>query len=85
MIEIDGSTFEGGGQMVRICIVLSQILEKECKMHSLRVNRNTPGANQVTVDVMKEFNQEIPKMGDLELFIKPVSNLTQKYVDGFRI
>lgn len=43
MIEIDGSTGEGGGQMLRTSLSLSMATGKAFRIHRLRANRNKPG------------------------------------------
>lgn len=44
-IIIDGSLFEGGGQMIRSSIALSIITKKDFRIHSIRKNRPNPGIN----------------------------------------
>ena len=44
-IVIDGSLYEGGGQMIRSSIALSIITQKDFRMHSIRKNRPNPGIN----------------------------------------
>lgn len=43
MIEIDGSTGEGGGQMLRTSLSLSMATGKPFRIHRLRANRKKPG------------------------------------------
>ncbi|MCA9068770.1 MAG: RNA 3'-phosphate cyclase, partial [Planctomycetaceae bacterium] len=43
MIEIDGSTGEGGGQMLRTSLALSMATGKPFRIHRLRANRKKPG------------------------------------------
>ncbi|VVB73241.1 RNA 3'-terminal phosphate cyclase [uncultured archaeon] len=42
-IEIDGSTEEGGGQILRISLALSSILGKPFRLHNIRAGRPNPG------------------------------------------
>ncbi len=42
-IEIDGSTGEGGGQMVRSSISLSIVTGKPVRIRNVRANRPKPG------------------------------------------
>ena len=42
-VVIDGSEEEGGGQMFRMSIALSQILAKPIQVINIRANRKPPG------------------------------------------
>jgi len=42
-VEIDGSTEEGGGQILRVSLALSCALSKPFKLHSIRSKRTKPG------------------------------------------
>ena len=46
-LEIDGSTLEGGGQVLRCCLSLAWLHEAPVRIHSIRAGRPKPGlANQ---------------------------------------
>ena len=70
-VEIDGSLHEGGGQMIRSSLALSQILHKGFRMHSIRKNRPSPGINNQLISVFSAFADKVPKVGDQEIYIYP--------------
>lgn len=63
-IVIDGSLYEGGGQMIRSSIALSIITHKDFRMHSIRKNRPNPGINNQLRSVFSAFTEKVPKVGD---------------------
>lgn len=63
-MEIDGSLFEGGGQMIRSSLALATIFNKGFRMHSIRKNRPKPGINNQLRSVFSAFTDKIPKVGE---------------------
>jgi len=43
MIDVDGSTGEGGGQILRMAVALSALTGKECRVSNIRAGRPKPG------------------------------------------
>ncbi len=70
-IVIDGSLYEGGGQMIRSSIALSIITHKDFRMHSIRKNRPNPGINNQLRSVFSAFTEKVPKVGDSEIYFYP--------------
>jgi len=63
-IEIDGSLFEGGGQMIRSSLALATILGKGFRMHSIRKNRPNPGINNQLKNVFSAFTTKTLNVGE---------------------
>jgi RNA 3'-terminal phosphate cyclase len=70
-ILIDGSLYEGGGQMIRSSIALSIITNKDFRMHSIRKNRPNPGINNQLRSVFSAFTEKTPKVGESEIYFYP--------------
>jgi RNA 3'-terminal phosphate cyclase (ATP) len=43
-LELDGSVGEGGGQVLRVALALSAILNKPLHIYNIRKKRDKPGA-----------------------------------------
>lgn len=43
MIDVDGSSGEGGGQILRTALALSSVLERDVRVHDIRAGRSEPG------------------------------------------
>jgi RNA 3'-terminal phosphate cyclase (ATP) len=53
MIEIDGSTGEGGGQVLRSALALSMVIGQSFLMTNIRVNRSQPGLRPQHLQAVK--------------------------------
>ena len=56
-ITIDGSEEEGGGQMFRMSIALSQILAKPVEIINIRANRTPPGLKDQHLTGLKAITE----------------------------
>lgn len=76
-IEIDGSTEEGGGQILRVSLALSCILSKPFRLYNIRAKRTKPGLQPQHLAgvnlAAKITNATIPgaKIGSTELEFTP--------------
>jgi RNA 3'-terminal phosphate cyclase (ATP) len=71
MVEIDGSLYEGGGQMIRSSLALSLLLNREFRMVGIRKNRPNPGINNQLRSIFSAFVEKVPKLGDSEVYFYP--------------
>ena len=53
MLTIDGSTGEGGGQILRSALTISTIIKKPVKIINIRTKRNNPGLGYQHVTAIK--------------------------------
>jgi RNA 3'-terminal phosphate cyclase (ATP) len=53
LLTIDGSTGEGGGQVLRSAITISSIIKKPVKIIKIRTKRNNPGLRQQHLTAIK--------------------------------
>ncbi|EAR87137.2 RNA 3'-terminal phosphate cyclase (macronuclear) [Tetrahymena thermophila SB210] len=71
-LQIDGSLHEGGGQIIRSSMALSNILQKPIQLKNIRVNRPNPGLNNQLMGAIK-LMREISKaqvVGDKQKSLK---------------
>lgn len=77
MIELDGSSGEGGGALVRVALALSTLTGQEFKVTNIRANRPEPGLKAQHLEAINALKQickaetnEI-QLGTTELYFKP--------------
>lgn len=88
MISIDGSAYEGGGQLVRVAVVFSSILNKPVHIYNIRKYRKAPGlqaehiaAVELAREMCKADVRHLVKDSQ-ELTFSPRTNLTHDEYDG---
>ncbi|MGN6559541.1 MAG: RNA 3'-terminal phosphate cyclase [Candidatus Nitrosocosmicus sp.] len=57
MLIIDGSTGEGGGQVLRSALTISTVIKKSIKIINIRAKRNKPGLRQQHVTAVKALSK----------------------------
>ncbi len=77
MIQLDGSSGEGGGALVRVALAFSTLTGQEFKVTNIRANRPEPGLKAQHLEAINALKQickaetnEI-KIGTTELYFKP--------------
>ncbi len=85
MIEIDGSTGEGGGQIVRTALSLSALTGKPFKIFNLRAGRTPPGLKNQHLTVARAMEEicsahiEGAFLGSTDLTFAPSDILAGEY------
>ncbi|CAG8464889.1 696_t:CDS:10 [Acaulospora morrowiae] len=77
ILTLDGSVFEGGGQVLRNCVALSCLLNKSIQIVNIRANRDKPGLRpqhlsgiQLVRDIFQADLQG-DKIGSREILFRP--------------
>ena len=77
MIEIDGVSGEGGGQIIRTSVALSALTGKKCKIANIRAKRKNPGLqaqHKTAIDVVAKLcDAEVDglRIGSKEIIFGP--------------
>uniref|UniRef100_A0A8D9ASW5 RNA 3'-terminal phosphate cyclase n=1 Tax=Cacopsylla melanoneura TaxID=428564 RepID=A0A8D9ASW5_9HEMI len=88
VVSIDGSVHEGGGQLLRVALVFSSILNKPVHINNIRLHRKSPGLQAehiASVELARNMcKADVRHMvkDSRQLFFAPRTNLTHDEYDA---
>jgi RNA 3'-terminal phosphate cyclase (ATP) len=77
-VVIDGSLFEGGGQMIRNSLTLATLTRRPVRFTEVRANRPNPGFNNQLISIFSCFTKDKPKKGSTQYDFVPSAPLFAK-------